>query len=49
MAILSRIENKLEDIVESFDKMCKAKALLDLDPGDTNKLDNLKDEMEGLK
>ena len=44
-----KIENKVEDIVESFEKMCKAKNLLGMDGGDTDKLDNLKEEMDGLK
>jgi len=46
---LARIENSVEDIFEAYDKMCQAKFLLDLEPGDTNKLDNLKEQMEGLK
>lgn len=47
--ILNLVDSRLEKVSDSYSKICKAKELLGLETGDTEKLNILQEDCTGLK
>lgn len=49
LEILVQIETKLKNVKDNYARVCKAKDLLNLEPGNPNKLEALEEDISGLK
>jgi hypothetical protein len=49
LEILIQIETKLNNVKDNYSKVCKAKDLLNLEPGNPRKLETLEEDIGGLK
>jgi hypothetical protein len=49
MDILNMITSSLDQVKDSYDNVCKAKLLLNLEPGNPEKLINIEEDIQGLK